>query len=239
MKLKSIFLTCALALGLTGAMPAIAQTYNANDVQALNAIINTHQAQLGAGWAVASPADGTVEPTTPSGAVTWTDDATNKRLTILNVASKSLTGTLDVTGLTALKELWCQNNQLGVLTLSGLTALQELACDYNQLTTLDASGLTALEKLTCNNNQLGTLNLSGITALKELYCNDNQLAALTVSGLTDLEILYCQNNLLTELTVSGLNALEDLSCSGNKLTSLDLTGLPLRISFTLAMTPTR
>ncbi len=116
-----------------------------------------------------------------------------------------------------LETLVCDSNQLtGSLDVSGLTALTQLYCNDNQLTgSLDVSGLTALTELHCYGNNLTELNISELTALTTLYCDNNQLTELDVSGLTALETLFCDSNQLTELDVSGNGALTNLYC-GNE-----------------------
>jgi hypothetical protein len=56
--------------GGTVTVPHLQTEYNVNDVAVLNAIITAHSTALGAEWAVANPADGSVAPATPEGAVT-------------------------------------------------------------------------------------------------------------------------------------------------------------------------
>ncbi|KXB69069.1 hypothetical protein HMPREF1864_01531, partial [Peptoniphilus sp. DNF00840] len=61
------------------------------------------------------------------------------------------------------------------LDLSGYTALKKLYCSNNQLTSLDLSGDTALKYFECHGNELTSLDLSGYTALEVLYCQKNPL----------------------------------------------------------------
>ena len=124
---------------------------------------------------------------------------------------------------TALKELFCSENQLKTLDLSKNTALEGLFCYDNQLTTLDVSNCTALESLYCVNNQLESLDVSNNTALAWLDCGNNQLTSLVVSNNTALQSLSCSNNQLTSLVVSNNTALTSLNFSGNQLTSLDVS----------------
>ena len=132
--------------------------------------------------------------------------------------------TLDVTGCTALAELYCYNNQLTTLDVTGCTALGNLYCNNNQLTTLDVTGCTALESLSCGFNQLTALNVTGCTALEDLHCYNNQLTTLDVTGCTALKYLYCEDNQLTALDVTRCTALAKLACYNNQLTTLDVTG---------------
>ena len=153
---------------------------------------------------------------------------------------------LDVSGCTALEELWCDDNPLTSLDVSGCTALKGLNCNNNPLTSLDVSGCTALKGLSCQNIQLTSLDVSGCTSLAYLNCSNNdqltslnvsgtaleelelwitdiQLTSLNVSGCTALKKLNCNNNQLTSLNVSGCTALEELWCDDNPLTSLDVS----------------
>ena len=147
----------------------------------------------------------------------------NGRVTEMRVNGRGLTGTLDVSALTALISLSCWNNQLTALDVSQNTALQGLYCYLNQLTALDVSGCTALTSLSCSRNQLTVLDVSGCTALTGLSCNNNQLTALDVSQNTALQTLQCYLNQLTALDVSGCTALTFLDCSENQLTTLDVS----------------
>ena len=94
--------------------------------------------------------------------------------------------------LTILNIAWCQN--LTSLDLSGNTALKELYC-YNctGLTSLDLSANTALTYLDCAGcTGLTSLDLSANTELDELYCNGcTGLTSLDLSANTELDELYC------------------------------------------------
>ena len=195
--------------------------YNPGDIAAINAII----AGNGLGWTPAGPADGSYVPADWKG-VTWSDDALNKRVVGLNVTNEGLTGSLNVSGLSKLAVLNCNDNTLTALNVSGLTALSWLDCVSNNLTALNVSGLTALSWLNCMGNDLSALDVSGLTALQWLLCINNNLNTLNVSGLTALELLDCTLNNLAALNVSGLTALKSLFCSGNNLTALDVSKNP-------------
>ncbi len=73
---------------------------------------------------------------------------------------------------------------MGIEDLTGVeyfTALKSLYCYENQLTTLDVSANTKLESLYCDNNELTSLDVSANTALTDLHCYDNRLTFLNVS----------------------------------------------------------
>jgi Leucine-rich repeat (LRR) protein len=155
--------------------------------------------------------------------VFWNKEADNKVYGI-SWYSIGLVGNLDVSGCTALTNLYCGRNQLIGLDVSGCTALMTLGCSSNRLTGLDMTGCTALKTLDCSNNQLTGLDVSGYTALMTLDCSYNRLAALNMSGCTALETLDCSYSLLAALDVSGCTVLETLDCSHTQLTGLDVNG---------------
>ena len=140
----------------------------------------------------------------------------------LYCANNQLT-TLDVSQNMALSYLSCGNNQLTTLDVSNNTALSSLSCYDNQLTTLDVSNNVALKSLSCSNNQLTVLNMSNNAALESLSCSNNQLTTLDVSNKMKLWYLYCDNNQLITLDISNNTALENLWCSNNQLTALDVS----------------
>ena len=150
-------------------------------------------------------------------------DYNGKKLQII-LYYNNLTGAGDLSGCTALENLYCYYNQLTSLNVSGCTALYALLCYDNRLTAIDVSDCTALGYLHCYNNQLTSLNVSSCTALTVLDCGGNQLASLNVSGFTALKGLRCEHNQLTSLDVSGCTALTWLDCEHNQLTSLDVSG---------------
>lgn len=136
-------------------------------------------------------------------------------------------GSVDVSGCTALDALNIVQCELTSLDISGCTALTSLSCPNNLLSSLDVSGYTTLEWLSCENNSLSSLNVSGCSSLEWLTCYDNVLTSLDVSGCTSLYGLYCSNNALTELDVSDCLKLGAFDCSFNSLSSLDVLGCPI------------
>ncbi|MBO7068514.1 MAG: hypothetical protein J6W52_07540 [Bacteroidaceae bacterium] len=145
-------------------------------------------------------------------------------VTSINVVSKNIQSLKGIEYFTALKILYCDNNQLTTLNASGCAALIFLSCYENQLTALDVSKNTALTTLNCWGNQLTTLDVSQNTELKWLSCSSNQLATLDVSKNTKLTYLRCFDNQLTTLDASGCSALPELECSSNQLVTLNVSG---------------
>lgn len=143
-------------------------------------------------------------------------------LTLLDCSSNALSS-LDVSGMGALQELYCYDNQITNLNLTGCTNLYALICMFNPLHMLDVSGMASLRTLFCYGNGLTNLNLSGCTNVAELSCSYNSLGTLDVSGLSRLSVLACNDNELTSLDLTGCVALTKLFCRNNQLSSLDIS----------------
>lgn len=143
----------------------------------------------------------------------------------LNTSSNHLLTSLNVSGLTGLQKLYCFDDNFTSLNVSGLTSLQMLNCSENHLTSLNVSDLSSLQVLDCSANLLTSLDVSSLTSLQALHCSGNSLTSLDVNGLTELETLSCAGNSLTSLNVSGLTNLQMLNCTENQLTSLNTSGL--------------
>lgn len=188
--------------------------YNNDDVRTFQAILDAHPSLV----------SGNVKKDNPNswaGLVTW-DESNPKRITKLVLDSQHLNGTLEVSGLTALTNLSCSDNQLTALDVTG-TALTDLYCSENNLKTLSGLGnLTKLAYLYCSENQLTTLDVSG-TDLIVLNCYNNNLETLDGLGsLMQLTFLSCYNNQLTALDVSKNTQLFGLSCYNNPFASFKI-----------------
>ncbi len=178
--------------------------------------------------------------------LSWTEESP-KRISAIHLSGYSLTGSLNLSGLSALDSVdcsvnrlssldvsrnpslrWlsCSDNWLISLDVSQSSSLEYLACYYNQLPSLDVSHMLSLNSLSCDNNLLTSLDVSRNHALEWLLCGGNQLTSLDVSHNLSLTVLGCHGNQLTSLDVSHNPSLNELSCSMSQLTSLDVSHNP-------------
>ncbi|MBQ7666315.1 MAG: hypothetical protein IJS42_06330, partial [Synergistaceae bacterium] len=144
--------------------------------------------------------------------------------------------TLNVEGCTALSVLQCNNNELsGTLDLSELKSLQDLYCQYNEDLSVvlpkRAEGKIGLENVNCNYTksagpltsevltpQLKSLQLEGQTSITELDLSYAQyLSRLNVSGDSNLTTIKW------DMTTQGMTfyGLDEVNISG---THLDVNG---------------
>ena len=204
------------------AMLSSADDYDTGDKTAFQAILNAHPTLKN----ISGVDESKPESWKTAGLVVW-DNSSPKRITRLLLNSKSLSGTLNVSALTALTDLRCGNNK-DLIALTGLDQLENLTdlyCINTPLEVLDVSKNKKLTSLYCSNTGLKALDVSKNTDLTMLDCSLNQLEELKVSGLSNLDTLDCNTNQLKELNVSGLSSLTELYCNHNQLEALDVANL--------------
>lgn len=96
-----------------------AANYNTDDIAVINNIIDTNGLTLDK-----SPTDGSTILKGWMSIIIWTsDDTTEKRVTKINVPVSNMTGAMNLSGFTSLKELDCQSNSLTSLDVSSCTPL--------------------------------------------------------------------------------------------------------------------
>lgn len=158
---------------------------------------------------------------------------------------------LKVAGMSNLKYLTCNSNNLTTLDMSGCTALEELICSYNSLTEeslimpetaplsvlsvhtnadlahMDLSRFcSTLTFLNVGGTAFKELDLTGMTQLEDLDIEECGMSASSLTGLsncTNLKYLRIDYNDFDVLDVSTLPNLEMLRCDFNKLTTMDLS----------------
>ena len=149
-----------------------------------------------------------------SGLTTLTVGPSNTLLTTLTINNTSLSGTLDLTDLTALVTLTAQICSLVTVDLTGLTNLVTVNLRANDLTTLDVSTNTALQNLQVDANELTVSEVNqiiidmdrGITTGTRLLDYQLQVPAANptrTQTITD-DVLDAYNNLIADgYTVDG------------------------------------
>ena len=152
----------------------------------------------------------------------WTDGP-ERRISSLWIHDMDLVGELDLSGMTELSEVYCDENSFTRIDASGCSSLRALTCKRCGLDELLIDGCTTLDLFDCSENALLSLDASDCVSATDIECAGNKLVSLDVSGCASLQWLNCSDNALTELDLSGVPALEFLCCFGNSLTELDLT----------------
>ena len=226
---KGLFLLLCAVL-ILAVFPAVALAaddnddgYDDNDFTKLQIFLNLPSAEAGEsnGKQINDAYDAN-DPGTWTG-VSW-DAQTPKRVASIGEFGewtyKSLAGSLDLSGFSALENLIIYSNSIQSLDLTGAVSLNSVYADENALTSLTIDEADSLTELYCQFNQLGALNLSDAPQLRTVRCYSNQLTSLVLGTNTNLQSLECDGNLLTSLNVSGNTGLTELYCSDNQLTEL-------------------
>jgi hypothetical protein len=192
---KIILLLLSAVLAITAAK---SQEYHPHDVSKLKAFLKQPSAEVGKsngeqiGLTKAEVA--TIDADNDwvgKVSLTWTQDIPKRILNVTMWGGRHLSGTLDLSGCTALNALYCWGNQLIHLNLDDCTDLDDLQPADNQLTSLDLKHNTRLRVLFCGQNLLADLDLTNNTDLQHLDCNGNQLTTLDLTNNTKLYALRC------------------------------------------------
>lgn len=193
----------------------------------------------------------------PMAGLNTLDLSQTKRLKVLVTDNNFGLSSLDLSGMTQLRDLSCGGNSLSELNVKDAPELVSLTCNNNQLTKLDVSGMKKLETLVCYSNLLGELKLEGCTVMSYLDCSDNaslrdvgfplslrtlncsacDFSATNISELTKLTDLNCNDNKISTLDVSKLTGLFSINCSNNEIETIDLENHPALLDVVVSGNP--
>jgi hypothetical protein len=145
--------------------------------------------------------------------------------------------TLDVTGCTTLRGLYCSNNAslAEIVGLASCTQLQNLRCDACSLSSLDVSPfVSTLSDFSCAVNPLLTqiTGLNLCSALTILIVNDCNISTLDITNsASTLSDLRCFGNVgITSLNFSGCTKLNNVECSDCSITQTNADTIVAQIS---------
>ncbi len=130
---------------------------------------------------------------------------------------------LDISKLTGLKFLYCQNNNLEDINIDHCTRLMELNVAFNQLQKLSLDNTPNIDMLICHHNQLKLLDLKSIKRLTALRCEHNNISELKVSSFPELTVLRCDANPLSSLDISKNTKLQQIYASATNIKFWDFT----------------
>ena len=155
-----------------------------------------------------------------------------------------LTGVIDLSNNTKLKEVWCAESKVQGLNLANdHSSLYKIVSYYSDIESLDLSScpnltyleahgmkLTSIDLTHCPEldylwlkfNEVAELDLSKCTKIQEVQIGYNKLTSLDMSKCPDVKLLEVASNLLTDINLQGCTELQSLDVSMNQLTELDL-----------------
>jgi len=192
--------------------------YHDDDVEVLKNILKNNNAKGKLDW------EGT-DYSSYTG-ITWNDN-TPKRITKIDIHSKSLNGDLHIGSCTELTNLGCQNNNLSKLDIANCTLLTRIYCANNDIRTLDISNCTLLTNLFCGNNDIRTLDIANCSLLTNLFCGNNDISTLDIANCSLLTSLDCGNNNISKLDIASCTLLKHVSINSNKLYFSELSKISI------------
>ena len=132
-------------------------------------------------------------------------------------------------GCVALQAIMGRSNKLNNIDLSSVKeSLQVLDLLNNELVKIDLTDMSILDYAAVGKNKLTSLSLAGCNKLSILTCNDNTLSSLEINDSPELLSLDCSNNFLNQLVLDKCTKLGNLDISGNsRITSIDLSKCPI------------
>lgn len=164
------------------------------------------------------------------------DLSQTKRLKTLVTDNNFDLQALDISGMSDLRTLLCENNKISSLAISEAPLLEMLVCNNNLLTQLDLSASNRLKFLICHSNHLSELDLRACSNLSEVDCSHNpQLTKVQLSPT--LTSLNCSNCALKEIAVEKLSSLLHLDCNDNQISNLNLAPLTKIVGLNCGQNP--
>ena len=165
-----------MALALVGA--AASAGVNRSELRQLQNFLN-QPAEHAATNAQALNITNLNDPTTWEGIT-----VVGNNITEIKWKDKKLSGTLDLSGFSALTTVDVSRNRINELTVSGDPVLTELNASRNRITKIDFSGCPRLSKVSINNNRITEFTLDNVPLLKNLNVSSNLLAEPVVFAHT-------------------------------------------------------
>ena len=149
----------------------------------------------------------------PAGGLTTLDLRKNTKLEYVDCACEYIK-TLYVTGLSNLKELYCNFNELTGLDLTGCTGLEILNCRANmQIKNLDVSGCKNLVRLRADNIGISSINLKNCSKLEFLDVGGNmKLSSLDVTSNPQLSYVGIDDTAIRKLNLANNPKIEEIDC---------------------------
>lgn len=133
-------------------------TFDTNELNALKTFANTNNNNVALNWLDDS---GNIDTEKLQNNVLFEYDGSKHRVVAIDISDLDVSGALDLTSLTLLQELYCENTKVTTLNIKGCTKLETLKCDGCELTSItlpsNANAKTSsLYDVSCEYNYLDT-----------------------------------------------------------------------------------
>lgn len=133
-------------------------TFDTTELNALKTFANTNNNNTALNWLDGS---GNIDTEELQNNVLFEYDGSKHRVVAIDISDLDVSGALDLTSLSLLQELYCENTKVTTLNINGCTKLETLKCDGCELTSItlpsNANAKTSsLYDVSCEYNYLDT-----------------------------------------------------------------------------------
>lgn len=133
-------------------------TFDTTELNALKTFVNTNNNNTALNWLDDS---GNIDTEKLQNNVLFEYDGSKYRVVVIDISDLDISGALDLTSLSLLQELYCENTKITTLNIKGCTKLENLKCDGCKLTSItlpsNANAKTSsLYDVSCEYNYLDT-----------------------------------------------------------------------------------
>lgn len=173
-------------------------------------------------WVIDSSDPNNMRFISGSGA-TFEERCGEQRLIGLSVMNRNLTNNLDASKATVLESISIYLNTLKSMNVTGLTRLKDIYAPQTRLESLDLSTNINLKTVYCYTNVIEKLILPKSVMLTYLISNSNKIKEIDVTGLPNIISLAISGNKIEELDLSNNIKLISLVAGENELKSIDVS----------------
>ncbi len=133
-------------------------TFDSTELNALKTFANTNNNNTALNWLDDS---GNIDAEKLQNNILFEYDGSKYRVVAIDISDLDISGALDLTSLSLLQELYCENTKITTLNIKGCTKLEKLKCDGCELTSItlpsNANAKTSsLYDVSCEYNYLDT-----------------------------------------------------------------------------------
>ena len=160
---------------------AFAQSYSSDDVNELLSIKSSCDPNGNLNWSGTNYSSWS--------GVAWDTTSTPHRVIELYLQNSSLSGILNISPLTKLKIIRCDDNSLTSITADNLDSLTYFQFDNNNITTISTQSSTNIETIRCNDNLIKSFDFSHLSKLKDLNCQNNDLSFSSLKTIIGLPVM--------------------------------------------------
>lgn len=150
--------------------------------------------------------------------IVWDD---NGKIKEIDFSYLNLSGTLDCSNLSSLKNVNVYGNNINQIVLTNCNSLENLNIADNNINNIDLSDCINLKSLNCSFNNLSSLSRSIIDSnnaqLEYLYCDGCGLSYLDISSQSELKEISCSFNSLKNIELSENSKIASITCCYNYL----------------------